>query len=245
MRPDLVREYLLDPTKCQELVKIWYDIGLAHGVYDEEHEGFQEHVRRYAREYYPIAATQIHQWCESPIEKVLLGSVMLAFLKAEPYSFVVQKLEASDPLAHIRSRHEYFATMLPFRDKPDTVREMLAAGAISEEQYGEYLLMSGGSMGDAFHFVVQPRITIGKHRYRPDCLVWVPFNPNVRLIIEADGGDHLRKRVFIADRRRDRVFHRAGFGVLRYAGTEMWHDCAAVATEIFEVLEETRESDGV
>ncbi|HEX7681271.1 MAG TPA: hypothetical protein VF713_24250, partial [Thermoanaerobaculia bacterium] len=93
MNPGLVRDYLLDPDKSQELVRIWYSIGLKHGAYDDEHDGFREYVRRQALEYYPQACAQIHEWCESPIEKVLLGSVMLAFLKAEPYSFFLQKLD--------------------------------------------------------------------------------------------------------------------------------------------------------
>lgn len=53
----------------------------------------------------------------------------------------------------------------------------------------------------------------------------------IRLACEVDGWQ-FHKRRWIEDRRRDRLLLRAGWSVLRFAGTEVWRDSKACAAEI-------------
>ena len=58
-----------------------------------------------------------------------------------------------------------------------------------------------------------------------------------RLVVEADGGDHLSRRQRDRDNERDAALGRAGFLVRRY-GWEPVHEWRAVATEIAAILAE-------
>jgi len=90
----------------------------------------------------------------------------------------------------------------------------------------------------AYHLSMQSTfkdIKIDNKYIRPDVYVWVPSNPNFRLIIECDGFQyHSGEEIFTKDRARDRILQRKGFTVLRFSGYEIYHDPIGKALELLD-----------
>ncbi|MBW1995541.1 MAG: DUF559 domain-containing protein [Deltaproteobacteria bacterium] len=90
----------------------------------------------------------------------------------------------------------------------------------------------------AYHLSMQSSfkdVKIDNKYIRPDAYVWVPSNPDFRLIIECDGFRyHSDKESFTKDRARDRVLQRKGFIVLRFSGHEIYHDPVGKALELLD-----------
>lgn len=109
-----------------------------------------------------------------------------------------------------------------------------------ELQY--YFIFYRGKFGliNAYHMTVQPGfvdVVINNHSIRPDALIWIPNNPNFKLIIECDGFQfHSGKDKFITDRKRDRLLQTMGFKVFRFSGTEFFKDPIETTGELHTYL---------
>ena len=90
----------------------------------------------------------------------------------------------------------------------------------------------------AYHLSMQSafrEIKIDNKHIRPDAYVWVPSNPDTKLIIECDGFKyHSDKESFTKDRARDRILQKKGFVVLRLSGLEIYHDPIGKALELLD-----------
>jgi hypothetical protein len=92
-----------------------------------------------------------------------------------------------------------------------------------------------------YHVTLQPvlnNIKVNGKGIRPDLYVWIPSDPNFKLIVECDGFQHhSSKKSFSSDRQRDRVLQTKGYRVFRFSGQEIYHDPASKAVELAEYLE--------
>jgi very-short-patch-repair endonuclease len=81
----------------------------------------------------------------------------------------------------------------------------------------------------------QKQIRVGKKTYRVDFAVWYE---RARVVVEVDGHDfHERtKEQAAADKSRDRALVSAGWKVLRFAGSEVYADPIACATQVYECV---------
>ncbi len=90
---------------------------------------------------------------------------------------------------------------------------------------------------DNYHFSPQTPFVMNGKTIRPDLYVWVPSQPQVRIIVECDGFEHHTSRVaFSRDRARDRALQTQGFQVFRFSGHEIYHDPISASIDLFEYL---------
>jgi hypothetical protein len=89
-----------------------------------------------------------------------------------------------------------------------------------------------------------PDITVSGKPLRADALVYIPYNPKARIIIECDGWlFHKDKESFRRDRARDRAFTDAGYIVRRYAGSEIHESCLDASWDLVEHIYATFSCD--
>lgn len=95
-------------------------------------------------------------------------------------------------------------------------------------------LYLGMSLLFAPKVVLQPNISVGPRRFRPDAIAFVPAFPDKCLIIECDGFEyHSSEKSFTSDRERDRIFSsELGIEVRRYSGQEIYHKPLDVADDV-------------
>jgi len=77
---------------------------------------------------------------------------------------------------------------------------------------------------------------VWNRRYMPGPLI-APIHPDLmfagaRLVVEFDGPDHLNRKKYAADRKRDRILQQRGFAVFRFTNDEVALDIERVIGEI-------------
>lgn len=195
----------------------------------------------------------VFRFAESPIERVLLNSLQVHFLRNG------QMLAITGPIADFPGfLPGFFGTLHGLREfmewysgegySPSEMEGYLdgevARGNMSpEERAGvfEWVVSYGCLLlGEVFHLTVQagfPNTMPGGRGSRVDALLWHPRAPEFRLAIECDGFEfHSPKESFIRDRQRDRAFHKQDIPVLRFSGSEIWRDPPSAAGELFDHL---------
>ena len=72
-------------------------------------------------------------------------------------------------------------------------------------------------------------------------MIWLPFNPDFKVIVECDGYEFdSNKAAFSNDRARDRILASRGFQVLRFSGSGIYKDPVGKAKELCEYLANRR-----
>lgn len=62
------------------------------------------------------------------------------------------------------------------------------------------------------------------------------YCPKARLVVEVDGGQHLKPEAFSNDKLRDTYMESLGLRVLRFSNTDVLNDTDNVATSIYKYL---------
>ena len=87
-------------------------------------------------------------------------------------------------------------------------------------------------------------IKIDGRSIRVDMLMWIPEDDRCRIVVECDGFQyHRQKASFVSDRRRDRALKAEGYEVLRYSGSEMFHNPVETGYDLFDYLEKQIECE--
>lgn len=191
----------------------------------------------------------------SPIERMFLGSLLLGSIKWFPYGIVVHQTQKDTQaeLAEFRGYLDKFFEFLgwyenkygSYSNLDNYLDAQVSAGKMDSTEREfihrlvfRYLYLA---LKDSWHMTLQPKfpdIKVGSKSIRPDILLWVPSNPSKKIIVECDGYQyHSEKKVFIADRARDRITSNMGYTTLRFSGTEIYRDISGVATELLNYLE--------
>jgi hypothetical protein len=191
---------------------------------------------------------------ESPIETIFVNSLLLAFIKSNPLSLVVQHSVRTAPrqIEDFRQRREQFKKFTAwYKDKhgsllgiDEFLDQELERGKMEAGEhrylrrhvvYYEYLALE-----NRFHLILQPGlpdIRVEGRSVRPDMLVWIPSDESVKVIVECDGFQHHSDKVaFIRDRKRDRALKAEGYQVLRYSGSEIYADPVAASVDLADHL---------
>jgi hypothetical protein len=127
---------------------------------------------------------------------------------------------------------------------PAAVDRQVAAGLIPREAADELvshiMVVYQLNLWNAMHYALQPRFPgFGRsgRAITSDLLVWVPGKRNLQIVVECDGFTfHSTREAFTSDRRRDRIFQRHGYRVLRYSGHEIHADPIETSFELFDAL---------
>lgn len=177
----------------------------------------------------------VHKHSQSPIETVFFTSLLLHFVRNFPASCVIQRPTPDVETAMHKHRD---ASERAFLD-PSTPK---GPGTLHFHTFEIGLF-------HAFHLSLQPRFKDfygpGRH-IRVDALVWIPSNPQCRVVVECDGFEyHSSKERFTADRKRDRALAQKGFAVRRYSGSEIIAVIPTASEDLFNYLVDAFEFDYV
>lgn len=190
----------------------------------------------------------IYQFAQSPIERKFLCCVLLDSLFVAPWS-----VNVTGPI-DITTYPDFYRSQ--YQEIESAYEEMSQKSGFSLEAYMEFLQTSPSLSEDQrkrmmyyvlfertldhytnFHISLQPTIRLEERSLRPDFFIWVPSQPDFKLIIECDGfAYHSDKEAFSRDRSRDRLLQQHNYRVFRFSGHEIYHDCVRKAHEFCEYL---------
>ena len=199
-------------------------------------------------------AEHVFEKSGSPIETIFLNSLILGFIKCDSLGLVVHPVK-SDAEREISEFLEYFQKFKKFiswyenKFSSCTGVEAYLDGELDkgkmdpdERQLINRLMVRYHylPLHDSYHMTLQPpfpHLSIDGKSIRPDMLFWIPSKPNIKVIVECDGFDyHSDKDKFASDRKRDRALQSKGYQVLRYAGTEIYHNPAGITSDLAHFL---------
>lgn len=197
----------------------------------------------------------VFKYAESPIEKIFLNQLILnAIVKHSPRIIFTQpSLSVNTMMKGYRTNYQWVQHLWEEylkaigEDSPDAETEQafvkcIQLSDISQEQKNLiiYNFREAPVENDIIHLTIQSTfddILLEGKAIRPDILLWVPSDPNIKLIVECDGfGYHTSKSAFSNDRARDRLLLSHGFKVLRFSGREIVNDPIEAAGELLNYL---------
>ncbi len=196
----------------------------------------------------------VFEFSESPIELLLINSLLIMFLK-QHYPIIVTRhinklpcdiKELKKYLMNLTDFTEWYYNKFKTWDGIDDYleNEVLSGKMENDERHWikrHILLYEWLDYKKAIHLTMQPRlneITINNKNIRPDLLIWTPSRNDINIIVECDGYKyHSSKKSFTNDRKRDRVLKTQGFDVLRFSGYEIFHTPVQCATDLFNYID--------
>jgi len=223
---------------------------------DEDTISYSQFYERFIESVFLINAENVFKYCQSPIEKTFLNSIMLLFLKNRmPFLFITHpfnnaEIEISDYRDHYKSIDNFIESYKDITgDKElihfdDRLHDKQKKGEFTEEQVEDilmYLRLTKTFEFGSYHITPQaffPNFKIDNKAIRADFYIWVPNDPSLKIIVECDGFQfHSSKTSFVNDKKRDRLFQLNGYRVIRYSGSEIWQDPIQVSSDLFDMLE--------
>ncbi len=200
-------------------------------------------------------AENVFRYCESPIERMMINSLLLLFLKNRiPTLFITEPFP--DAEENIESIRDYYKSVdsyvLKYKEYTKDaklekleqyLREDTSVKCFTEEEVYDilrYLNFRKDFEWAAYHITPQATIQskqLGKKNIRVDFLVWVPNDPTVKIVIECDGYQyHGNKKSFVQDKIRNRELQLRGYQVVHYSGTEIFENPVEVSSNLFDIL---------
>jgi hypothetical protein len=191
---------------------------------------------------------------ESPLEKLFINSLLLAFIKNDPLNLVIEHSVRNAPnqIEEFHDRYRLFKEFSSWYKKKfsslagsdEFIDHELARGRLEagEHHYLRRHLAFYEFLGleNRYHLIVQPGIpgvVVDGKMIRPDLLIWVPSDDSVRIIVECEGfQNHDEKADTSKDRRRDRTRKAKGYEILSYSGSDIYNDPVAASIDLAEYL---------
>jgi len=246
---NMLRDHLLDRTKTLQLMKTFINFSFK----DRDDNDVNKVLRHWSEVNLETNISRIFNYSESPIEKIFFNAVNLtAFLKY-PFSIVftprfdsaletIQSFRARDrDVIEILNRFESIhggQGHREFLEWIDSLNEMTSEEKITVKTH--VIMYHDLKLKDAFHISIQASlkgVVDSGSRIRPDMLIWIPSDPNFKLIVECDGFKyHSDKASFTRDRARDRSLQQSGFQVLRFSGTEIYQNPIGISFQLCDFL---------
>lgn len=200
-------------------------------------------------------AKNVFEFCESPIERIFLNSLILLFLKNQfiglqiqpPSGDVEQHIRdfrtVHQNILHLEKQYQEMTGDLELTEFKEFFYKRIERGEFTEEDYETFQvhnLIIRHFVWNSYHLTIQagfPNFYNSGKGIRADLLLWCPGDENVKIIIECDGFKyHKDKLNFELDRKRDRIFQSLGYKVIRYSGTEIYRDPIGVSSDLFDTI---------
>jgi hypothetical protein len=204
--------------------------------------------------FYSRQAPLIFKHCESPIERSLWGSALCCavisgrFLEfwAPPkpaVNFIAGKSNASEYINFVATAKLIYSKH-PDRDKLTfqefaAWKEPTATPEDIKRWDSEALLFFDLGLMFVPTVTLQPCLSVGGKKIRPDAVAFVPAYPDNCVVIECDGFEfHGSKESFRSDRERDRLISsELNMEIRRYAGHDIYHTPIQSGEDIYEYFE--------
>ncbi|WP_202618573.1 DUF559 domain-containing protein [Ensifer sp. LC54] len=219
----------------------------------DDFDGFREYFGGSMKALTVVNSDEIDLVAKSPIERIFLRSLLLAFLKNDGLGLLVHPTfnDAASEVADFRVTLERFREMKawfkehkPTNDIATFLDDEMGRGKMSAEErrYCDELIFKYYyvPLDGSYHMSLQPRfpnvVASGK-TVRPDIYFWMPTRPDINVVVECDGfAFHSDKEAFTRDRQRDRALKARGYDVLRFSGSEIFNDPVNSAHELATYL---------
>jgi hypothetical protein len=196
---------------------------------------------------------QVFESAESPIERAFLNSFLFEMtLESLLNVVVVGPVEDLDlHIDAVTSEYNGFDNWLTgffcfgggasLQDAYEELNYWRDTGRMPEGSYnlGKQMLGANGLLDfvNSFHVMIQPKMRLDGKSIRPDLAVWIPADPNIKIIAECDGfAFHSDKQSFQRDRIRDRRLMEIGFRVRRYSGPEIFANPITTGKDLADYL---------
>lgn len=254
-----VREMLQDREYLSGVANHFLDATLRKASENDKEENiiFYKFIKRAAESIIDGAIEIIFNYTESPIERMLISSLLLCVMNTAPLwlvvlsptqdissamkSFLNTYKNCQDVFSQYKKHTGNCLSQLLFSDEFD---KMISQGLVSKEDKSlllrHFLLYETMGLKGAFHLVVQPSmrdIKISGRTIRPDMFFWLPSNEKIKIVVECDGFKfHSDKESFSRDRQRDRKLQLKGYKVLRFSGSEIYNNPIQTGYEILDHL---------
>ncbi|MBU3026109.1 endonuclease domain-containing protein [Zobellia galactanivorans] len=223
---------------------------------DSEGISYSEFFSPYIENSSRINADIVSRNCESPIERIFMNSLILLFIKNQFIDLVITEpyKDAEKEISNIRIIHKNILSIIEdykkktgdfeMVDFESSMKKRIKSGVYTNEDYELFQyhrVIVKNFVWNSYHITLQagfPEFKIDNKSTRVDLLVWKPNDESFKLIVECDGFKyHNTKDAFVKDRKRDRLYKSKGYQVIRFSGTEIWKDPAAVSSELYDFIE--------
>ena len=246
------RDVLLQEEKCLEVVPAFVQVYFEHNPLKTRSSWSKQLVRRSLRMIAETNVRRIHLEAESPIEKIFLCSLALSSIYVSPLPLIVtpRHENVTEAVAVFRQYHEEVIALREDLGEnpqkygetsfPKLLERHLQSGSISHDEKMQMMAQDIAyeqlGLKNAYHLTPQagfPDIEVDGSSIRPDLFIWKPNDETVRLLVECDGYKyHSDKVSFTKDRKRDRALQAADYDVMRFSGTEIFHEPMESAAEL-------------
>lgn len=217
---------------------------------------YSQFYEKFVDSVFSMNVENVFKYCHSPIERIFLNSFMLLFLKNRmPCLFITSpfndtETDIADFRIHYKKVDHFIETYKTATNDVDLLnfdqrlREKEKEGKLSSDDVEDILMYENLRKEfefNSYHITPQaafPNFKVDNKSIRADFFIWVPNDPNIKIIVECDGFQfHNNKTSFINDKVRDRLFQLNGYRVIRYSGSEIYQDPIKVSSDLFDLLE--------
>lgn len=197
----------------------------------------------------------VFEFCESPIERIFLNSLILLFLKNQFIGLQIQapSINIEQHISDYRTAHQNILSLekqyqqmtgdFKLENFKEFFYQRIVRGEFTEEDFETFQMHTSiikHFVWNSYHLTIQagfPNFYSEGKGARADLLLWCPGDEDMKIIIECDGYKyHSSKSSFESDRKRDRIFQSLGYKVIRYSGTEIYRDPIEVASDLFNTI---------
>ena len=256
-----LRKVLLDRTQFAELAS-----GFVNKVCEDDPDEDPEFNEVYKLALNSVVEENIENVFSasgSPIETIFLNSLILGFIKVDSLGLVVHPVynDTEKEIEQFIEQYEKFKKFIlwyenkysSFSGMNDFLDLEVKKGNMPQEERDciarlvlRYHMLP---LHNSFHLTLQPKfpnIKIDGKTIRPDILLWIPEQPELKIVVECDGFDyHSDREKFTSDRKRDRALQAKGYQILRYSGTEIYRNPAGVTADLAQHLWEFQETEDI
>lgn len=217
---------------------------------------FTEFYEQFMDNYPRINVDNVFKYCESPIEKIFINSLILLFLKngymglhiTDPFKNAELDIKnyrtAHKNIIRLTEEYKKMTGDEDMRDFEAFFQKKICAGQFTTADYHTFeyhRTIVENFTWNAYHLTLQacfPDFKVDGKCTRVDILIWVPGDDKFKLVVECDGFQyHNTKDSFERDRKRDRLFKSKGYQVIRFSGAEIFRDPVAVSSELFDFID--------
>lgn len=183
---------------------------------------------------------------ESPIERIFLSQLIIAFHWHSPFLLIVAPSDLGEFFSKMERAFANDEKVMRLSAETGRLPGHIAKEILPKEEFNEHLFYKiyrdFGCLDSVYMF---PQLSFAGsskmgekyrplERFRVD-LYLTKLDDIHHLIVECDGYEWHKDR-FIEDRKRDRAFKSAGFNVLRFSGSEIVRDPISCAVELFDYI---------
>lgn len=247
-----IRDCLINKDKTLTLAEILIEQYFENLKNDDVGDDVEKILRHWLNVSMKNNIQRIYEYAESEIEKIFLNSINLsAFLSGPSLIVFTPRFDSTtEIIASFRKRDNQIIELQQQFEKhggkkgdknfTDWIEQITEMPEDVKMTIKTHVIMYHDWLNNVYHLSVQATfkdIKINGKYIRPDIFIWVPSNPNFKLVIECDGFKyHSDKVTFSKDRARDRILQSKGFQVLRFSGSEIFNDPIDKSMEVCKYL---------